>query len=420
MTFSAYIAKRYLRAKRKQAFIGVISLITLLGITLGVAALNIGLSVHNGMRSAFLRSLIGSTGLLSITHVDWTAPGFAKEDIRTISQLLENIDSVAAISYQVSEWALLTRGQQMIAPAQIKGIIPDDELLVNESLQEMVLGSLGFLEQRPTSTRPGIVLGYDLAGKLGVTTGDVLRVMVPKVSSPSLALNRGSLKQKTFEVVAIFRTGSSDLDRLSAYVLLEEYMSLLGTTQISQIQVKLKDVRTLDATKSLLRRHPDMPFNARVIDLRDINVGLLDALKLEKWGTTLIISLIMMIVALNMISALIMLVMEKHRDIGILKAMGASKRMILTIFVRQGLTLSLWGTLSGSLLGVGLATWADRTKLLKVNSDVYEVLNYLPFEINPWEVAVVAAGSLIIALFSSFYPAWQAASLDAAEALRYE
>ncbi|MCB1044384.1 MAG: ABC transporter permease [Acidobacteria bacterium] len=419
MRFAPFVARRYLKAKRKQAFIGVISLVTTLGIILGVAALNIGLSVHNGMRSAFLRSLIGSTGLLTVTHIDWSEPGFDSADLEAIAQVLDEVRSVEAISFQVSEWSLITRGQQMVAPAQVKGIVPDQESKVNESLGHFVLGQLEELE-RSDLERPGIVLGYDLAGKLGVTQGDMVRLMVPKIASPSLTMRAGNLKQKAFEVVGIFRTGSSDLDQMSAYVLIESFMSLMGTDRIGQIQIKLKDIRTLDATKTYLRSHPDMPVSARVIDLRDINAGLLHALTLEKWGTTLIISLIMMIVALNMVSALIMLSMEKHRDIGIMKAMGASRRMILGVFVRHGMTLSVIGTFLGTALGVGLSIWADRTQLLKLDSDVYEVLNYLPFEVHSIEVAAVAIGSLLIAFSASIYPAFQAANLDPVEALRYE
>lgn len=423
--FASFVARRYLRAKRKQAFIGVISIITLVGITLGVAALNISLAVHNGMRHAFLQSLVGDTGQLFITTRSAENRDFTRQEQSKILNLVKEMPSVAAVSLQRQEYCLLTSTEKRSVPAQIKGVIPDDDLLASGHLQQLVAGDARGLNQGLSGEvgphhRPGIVLGYDLAAKLGLRPGDPVRVTFPRLSSPSLTLSQVRLKQRQFEVVGIFRTGSSELDGFHAYVHLEVLFEMFQTTTVHSIQVRLKSLTQLDRAKADLRTNPHLPDTARVLDLRDLNQGLLHALTLEKWGSTLIISLIIMIAALNMVSALIMLVMEKHRDIGILKALGASRRMLMSIFVRQGLYLSWVGTLLGTLLGVTLSLWADSTQILKLDREVYEVLNYLPFEVHAMEVLGVALGSIAISLLSTLYPSYQAASLDPVEALRYE
>ena len=207
---------------------------------------------------------------------------------------------------------------------------------------------------------------------------------------------------------------------MDAYLLLDDLLRALNTNRIQTVLVSFETIETMDRAKAELIDSPDLPLFSRVADLRDLNQGLLRALKLEKVATTLVIVLFILIVALNMVSALTMLVMEKHRDIGIMKSFGTPGEVILRVFIRQGMTLAVRGTLLGTLLGVGLSYLADATRLIKLDNDVYEVLNYLPFRIAPHEVLLVALGSLVLCLVTCIYPARQAASLDPVEALKYD
>ena len=422
MRFDAFVANRYLRAKRKQSFIGVISLITLIGITLGVAALNIALSIHNGMRQAFVTSLIGDTGNLYVLANSLVDYGWRPDEVRELNEVIAEVPGVRAVSMMRQEPGVLVSKRRRLTYCKLYGILPESHLQAAPSLRKLESGSLSLLEGRGENQRPGVVLGKDLAENLGVRVGDELRLMVPRLSSPGLGVQRGGLRLKEMkvEVVGRFKTGNSQFDETDAYLLLDDLLMLLNTTEIQTILVSFDDLDAMEAGKADLLADPELLPSAAVMDLRDLNQGLLRALGLEKLATTSVISLFILIVALNMVSALTMLVMEKHRDIGIMKAFGTPRAMILRVFLRQGMTLSFYGTVLGTVLGVGLAILADRTRLISLDNNVYEVLSYLPFKVNPAEVVLVAVGSLVISFLTSIYPARQAAAMDPVEALAYE
>ena len=420
MKFESFVAGRYLKAKRKQAFIGVISLITFLGIVLGVMALNLALSIHNGMQDAFISSLVGKTGQFYVLPNRMEENAFSDDDLSELERVFKSLPYYERFSILHSEPAMLVAGKDRMFFGYLKGIDPEVEKEMSSPVNDLVSGSLSSLQSgsQDLKTRPGIILGYDMARKLGLSDDDVVRVFFPRISSPGLGSSKPELKSRKFRVVGIFKSGKSEHDTYNAFVHMDELKRVLNIKGVGIVQVKLKDSHAMDASIEDLQKH--LPTWARIIDMREVNAKLLKALALEKWGTTLIVSLIILIAGLNMISALIMMVMEKHRDIGIMRAMGASRRQTIGIFLRQGMTLAVRGTVAGTILGVTLAEIADRFKLIRVDNEVYEVLSYLPFQVHFIEVVLVAAISLLIAFLAALYPAYQAGSLDPVEALKYE
>lgn len=420
MKFETFVAHRYLKAKRKQAFIGVISLITFLGIVLGVMALNIALSIHNGMHDAFITSLIGRTGQFYILPQKLGSSVFTPEDQVELEAILTEIPEFERVSVMHSEPAMLVAGGRRMFFGYLKGIDPIVEREMSSPVNKLVSGSLSQLlpGSADHKTRPGIILGWDMASKLGVLQGDTVRVLFPRMASPGLSTRAPQVKSRKFNVVGIFKSGQSEHDTYNAFVHLKELERVLNIEGVGIMQVKLRDSGDMDEVIALLKQ--ELPIWAHVVDMREVNAKLLKALDLEKWGTTLIVSLIILIAGLNMISALIMMVMEKHRDIGIMRAMGASRKQVVGIFLRQGMTLAVRGTVAGTVLGILAARLADHFKLIQVDNDVYEVLSYLPFHLHTVEVIAVAAGSILIAFLAALYPAFQAGSLDPVEALKYE
>lgn len=418
-SFQAFVAGRYLRAERKQSFIAVISVITLIGITLGVAALNVALSVHNGMRRAFVESLIGRTGELHIMAGSLSG-GFDSAELGQLGQVLATIPGVAATAPMIQEHGVIFSERRQLRYGKLIGIVPEDFLRASDTLDQLEQGHIGRLEDRPTDAPPGIILGTDLARNLGARRGDFVQVAVPRISAPGLSRQGLRLREMKCEVVGIFRTGNSQFDSVDAYLLLDDLMLLLNTRKVQTLLVRFDDVAALDRGKAQLIGHPDLPTFATVVDLRDFNQNLLKALRLEKAATTLVIGLFILIVGLNMISALIMMVMEKHRDIGIMRSFGTPRKTIARIFVRQGMTLAVAGTCLGTVLGVAAAWVCDHYRLIQMDNRVYEVLSYLPFEVQPLEVLWIACGSLVLAYLASLYPARRAAALDPVQALKYD
>jgi lipoprotein-releasing system permease protein len=424
VSFDAFVAKRYLRAKRKQAFIGFIAVVTLIGITVGVMALNLALAIHNGMREAFMESLVGKTGKLYLLSA--SNQGFDEDQLALMRETIAEDDRIhvmALMNHQVA--FVLSDGVTRPVFTFLKGVEPRAELQGDSEFTRLDQGDLLGLEvlERAapdpwSASVPGIALGFELARKLGVSVGDRVRVFLPRLTNGGLVQRQPGLKTVLFSVVAVFKTGQSEKDENNALIHLDAYQRFLQQTEVEVVQLFLRSSAQMEEIKDDYgRRWPGM---VRVLDMRDLNQGLLRALALEKWGTSLIVGLIILIAALNMVSALTMLVMEKHRDIGIMRALGANRRHIAAIFLRQGMTLSVRGTLSGTFLGVCLAWVADHYRWIRMDYEVYEVLSFLPFKVHASEVVLVALGSLLISLVASWYPARQAARMNPSEALRYE
>ena len=407
MPFELQVALRYLLAKRRQVFISVISLVSTIGVTVGVAALVISLALMTGLQGELQDKILGSSA-----HVFVFKPTTGIDDYRAEVAKVRAVPGVIGAAPAVMGKAMITGlNQDFVA---IKGIDPELESSVTELAGVITDGSLAQLVPPSEDDFPGIVLGKDLAGRVGAMVGDTVTLLTPNGSLTPMGVMP---RQRRFTVVGTFRLGLYDVDSTTGLVALEPGMRLAGVDKVDHIEVKIADIYNAPqiAEQIAVEFGPDYVTQ----DWTDINQQLYSALMLEKIGMGIGIGLIMMVAALNIIASLILLVMEKTRDIAILKTMGASKRSIMLVFLLQGTIIGIIGTLLGALAGTAIATIADRYRLISIPSDVYQV-SYLPFKVLPEDLISVVIGAVLVCFVATLYPSRQAARLDPAQALRYE
>jgi lipoprotein-releasing system permease protein len=404
--FELHIALRYLLAKRKQAFISVISLFSTVGVTVGVMAVIVALAVMTGLQQELRDRILGSSPHIYV----WKTTGIV--DARAEVDKLRQIPHVVGAAPAIVGQGLLSAGDETV-PVQITGIDPVLEPQVTDLRQAMRSGNIEALA--PAEGRPdGILLGTDLATKLHVKVGDDVSLLTPHGTlSPMGMLPR----PRRMRVVGIFSLGLFEFDNTYGFVSIEVAMRVLGKDRVDHIQLRVDDViRAPQIAESIPARLGDDYIKQ---DWVEMNRSLFSALWLEKIAVSLAIGLIVMVAALNIVTSLILLVMEKNRDIAILKTMGASATSVTVIFMMQGLIIGLVGTTVGAALGYTLSTVLDRYKLIHVPMDVYQV-SHLPFTVLPWDFGLVVAAAVIVCFLATIYPSRQAARLDPAQALRYE
>jgi lipoprotein-releasing system permease protein len=417
--FELHVALRYLLAKRKQAFISVISSISTLGVAVGVMAVIIALAVMTGLQQELRQRLLGSQPHIFVSKVTDITDYHAEID------KLMKVPGVAGAAPAIIGKAMLQSGGGAEEFIQLNGIDPALESNVIGLAGAITSGSLAALApQAPAQTpatdesggaaRQGILLGSELAASLGVVPGDPVRILTAEGTLSPMGMQP---HQRTMRVAGVFSLGLSEVDSTFAFVSLETAESLLDRDTVEFIQLRVANLWDAPAIAANIRATfgPDY----RTEDWSSMNRSLFSALSLEKIAVSLAIGLIVMVAALNIVASLILLVMEKHRDIAILKTMGASARSVMTIFVAQGLIIGLIGTAAGAAGGVGVSMLLDRYKLIRVPADVYQV-SYLPFIVLWQDFALVVAVAVLICLVATIYPSRQAARLDPAQALRYE
>jgi lipoprotein-releasing system permease protein len=404
--FELHIALRYLLARRKQAFISVISMFSTVGVTVGVMAVIIALAVMTGLQQELRDRILGSSPHIYV----WKLSG--------INDYHAEVDALRKVPHVVGAApAILGQGLVSVAgetlPIQIKGIDPALEPQVTDIRQALQSGAINGLA--PEEGKPdGILLGKDLASKLRVGVGDEVSVLTPQGTlSPMGMLPR----PRRLRVVGVFSLGLLEFDSTYGYVSLDVAKRLLGKDRVDHIQVRVDDIyQAPGIAESILTRLGPQYLKQ---DWREMNQSLFSALWLEKIAVSLAIGLIVMVAALNIITSLILLVMEKQRDIAILKTMGASGRSVTVIFVLQGLIVGLVGTAVGGTLGYVLCRVFDRYQLIHVPMDVYQV-SHLPFTVLSSDLTMVITAAVLICFLATIYPSRQAARLDPAQALRYE
>ena len=406
LPFELFIAVRYLLARRKQAFISLISLISAVGVAVGVMALLIVLALMTGLQGELRDRIVGSAA-----HVYVLKEGGFADTADEIKKLL-TVPRVVAAAPVVLGMGLAKSagGSQFIS---IKGVDPGLERGVTNVDASMKAGSLDALTP-VAGALAGIVLGKDLADKLGVSVGDSLEVMTPEGDLTPFGV---SPRNRAFKVVGVFSLGLFEYDSSYGFVHLSVAQRLLDRTRPDLIEVKVDDLFAAQEVAQAIPARLGAEYEAQ--DWADLNKSLFSALWLEKMAMSITIGLIVMVAALNIIASLVLLVMEKTRDIAILKTMGCSAASIRRIFMLQGLVIGTIGTMAGAIGGGVLIYILDHYRLINVPLDVYQI-SYVPFRLLPLDFIVVVVAAILVCFVATIYPSRQAAKLDPAQALRYQ
>jgi lipoprotein-releasing system permease protein len=406
LPFELHVALRYLLARRKQAFISVISFISTLGVIVGVMALVIALALMTGLQGELRDRLLGSTAHVFV----WKVGGIS--DYRAEVAKLLKVPHVVGAAPAILGKALVQSGRDN-GFIELKGIDPALERSVTDVGKAMRAGSLAALDTSPDAPAPGILLGTDLAARLGVRPGDSVTVLTPNGTlSPMGLLPRSGRMQ----VAGVFSLGLYEFDSAYGFVSLDVARRLLGDDEVLLVELRVDDIYRAPAIAAEISGMGDGKYITE--HWATMNKSLFSALWLEKMAISITIGLIVIVAALNIVASLILLVMEKNRDIAILKTMGASRRSIMAVFMLQGLIIGLIGTTVGAIGGYTLSYVLDRYKLVRVPSDVYQI-SHVPFVVQPQDFAVVVVSALLICFVATLYPSRQASRLDPAEALRY-
>jgi lipoprotein-releasing system permease protein len=407
--FEFFVALRYLKAKRKQAVLSIITLISVAGVAAGVMALVIALAVNNGFRNTLERSLLGATAHVTVLEKQ-TRHGI--ENWRPLAQKLRSLPHVVSAEPSLYAPVYLTAPLQSEG-AILKGVPVDNAQQTSGLAQFMKQGRLSDLAAQ--DRLPGIVLGARLAERTGLPYHSVVQLISPQGEltpfGPQPTTHR-------FRVVGIFETGFYDLDSAWAFTTLEDAQRVLGLSDVvNAIELKLDDVNRAPEVAALAEQAAGPELAATT--WMEQNRQIFAALRMEKAVTVITIGLIELVAALNILIALVMMVMEKYRDIAVLISMGARREQIRRIFVYQGLLIGVTGTALGLILGYGLSYLANRYRWVPLAEEVYS-LSFVPFEPRWADGIWIAAAAILISYLATLYPSRNATRIAPAEALRYE
>jgi lipoprotein-releasing system permease protein len=437
MRFELFIATRYLRAKRRQAFIGIITGISVVGVAAGVASLVVALAINNGFRQDLQQRLLGSTSHISLQRI-------ADDGIKDWPALMDRLAKqphVVAAAPAIFEQVLISRGPRARG-AVLKGMIPKYERRVGDLLNSVKEGSAAPLDEpvarAPSPARPEpemssvspdslaavaqrviamppIVLGQDMADNLGAKVGDSVLVTSPQGELTPFGMVP---KYNRFRVVGIFNSGFFDYDSSWAFARLSDSQKLFGLGDlISVIEFKVDDIDQADAVAHNIEEAAGNGFMAQN-QLRQ-NKALFNALNMERLVTFITIGLIVFVAALNILISLIMMVMEKTKDIAVLMSMGTRRSQVRNLFIAQGVLIGVVGTAIGLVLGYAISFAGGRYHLIHLPPEVYSI-DYIPFAPRLSDGVLVALVALGVSLVATLYPSWSASRILPAEALRYE
>jgi lipoprotein-releasing system permease protein len=413
--FELFVAARYLKAKRRQAVVGVVTTISVAGVTAGVAALIIALAITNGMRRDLQDRLLGSTAHVQLMRVE----GDGIRNWQPLFERLRRLPHVTAASPGLYEQVLVARGARD-GGALIQGILPDRELTVSDLLKTATPGSLQSLEPQTLAESPlngelpPILLGNELAQTVGAVVGDKVTLISPQGEMTPYGVIP---KWTPFRLAGTFHSGFYQYDSATGFVRLADAQRLFHEPDLlSVISFKVDDLNKAPEIGRAIEQAAGKGF--QTTNWMEQNRELFKALKLEQYVTFIVIALIVIVAALNILIALTMMVMEKTRDIAVMMSFGVDPGQVRRIFLMQGLLISVMGTVAGLALGY-FAAWAGGHYRIPLSPDVYSI-DTLPFAPRLLDGVIVAAVSIGISLLATLYPSQAAARILPAEALRYE
>jgi len=416
MKYEWFIGVRYLKAKRKQTFISIITVISIVGVMVGVMTLIIVLAVMNGFEKTLKEKILGTQAHLVLLKASQKGMDHYEE----VAKKVEGVRGVVSAAPFILNQVMLS-SESSVSGVVLKGIDPDRVGRVTELAHNLKAGKLQDL--KGVDEEAGIILGVELAKHLSVGINDSIQVISPFGTITPMGMMP---KMKRFWVKGIFHSGMYEYDSTMAYVSLENAQKFFSMgSHVTGIEIKTQDIYKVKEIGKEIRHLLGFPFWTK--DWMEMNRNLFSALKLEKIAMFIILVLIILVAGFNIISTLIMVVMEKNKDIAILKSMGAPSRSILKIFLIEGLVIGLVGTVLGTILGLGAAFNLEKItdyvehlfgfKILA--SDIYYI-DKLPSQVNALDVLLIVITAVLITLLATIYPAWRGSKLDPAEALRYE
>ena len=409
MRFELFVALRYLKAKRRQAVISVITLISVIGVMAGVAALVVALAINSGFREELEKRLLGATANINLLRTRNDGISNYEELAARLARVPHVVASAPTLYEQV-----LVSSRSRAQGVVLKGIEPQREVRVGDLLTRLREGSLNGLSQTYANADP-IIVGTELAKSLGVFVGDTVLVTSPQGYITPFQIVP---KFRHFRVVGIFDSGFYDFDATWAFTTLRAAQRLFDLAEVvSVIEFRVDDIYQVQPIAEVIRRAAGPGYETTT--WMEQNRSVFSALRLERLVTILTIGLIVIVAALNIFITLAMMVMEKHRDIAVLMSMGAKQRQVWAIFTLHGLLIGAVGTFLGLTLGYALSWLGERYKLIPLQADIY-ALSSVPFHARPGDGVWIALAALAISFVATLYPAMAAARLNPTDILRYE
>lgn len=407
MGFELFIARRYLRSRRRENFISFISLISIVGVAIGVATLNFVMAMMNGFETEIRQRIIDTTA--HITVYSYAGDGFV--DWQSLAEKVKTVPEVVATAPNIFYKSVIGSSDANDG-IFVKGIDPKYEFAVSRLHENIVAGEINF--DNTADSLPGIVIGRELASILNVKLGGEVVLASLKQKKMTLTLQP---KYKRFVVTGIFETGMNEYDGNLAYISIPVAQDLFKLdNMVTGLQVKVKDFYKSQEVARDIEEVVGNPYYA--VDWSERHKNLFGWMTLEKYGMSIVVGLIVAVAAFNIVTTLIMLVIEKRKDIAILKSMGANRKQVMKIFMFQGTLLGIVGTLAGTLLGF-LLCWAQQTfDIVAIPGEIY-FINSLPIDMRVVEFAIVAGASVIISFLATLYPSRRAARLFPSDILRH-